>query len=414
MNQRRAVDDSAGSHGELVLITQSYPYGSYADFLSDEIGFLAGLFDTVTVVPLKPRGSLQSVPSNVSVDLSVRHALERGPRFRALLSPIGISALVDELRAGSKRAPSHLFGRTALAAGQYAMFRRWAATRDVPSVVYTYWLGAPAAALADEWVGTPVVSRAHRGDLYWENFDPPGIPFQRRAIEGSEFVASVSDQGRDYLIKRYPDLADRIVVARLGITRAASTAPASEDGMFRVLSISSLTDVKRPLLMIDVVRELAARVPVMEWSHFGDGPLRDDVARAVADLPDNTTANLHGQTEHPILLEYIGRGPWDVFVNVSSSEGVPVSIMEVLSAGIPVVATDVGGVAEVVDPEMNRLVDADADPAVIADAVLDAVDPSSTGRLSRKASCDTRYSADHNYRAFAERLAALAIDQRET
>ncbi|NCO54621.1 MAG: glycosyltransferase, partial [Bacteroidetes bacterium] len=47
----------------------------------------------------------------------------------------------------------------------------------------------------------------------------------------------------------------------------------------------------------------------------------------------------------------------DLFINVSESEGIPVSIMEALSAGIPVIATNVGGTNEIVNNDVGFLID---------------------------------------------------------
>ena len=48
-----------------------------------------------------------------------------------------------------------------------------------------------------------------------------------------------------------------------------------------------------------------------------------------------------------------------LFINVSESEGVPVSIMEALSCGLPIIATNVGGVSEIVDAHVGVLIDKD-------------------------------------------------------
>ena len=51
--------------------------------------------------------------------------------------------------------------------------------------------------------------------------------------------------------------------------------------------------------------------------------------------------------------------PPSLFINVSESEGIPVSIMEALSCGLPIIATDVGGISEIVDDHVGVLVDKD-------------------------------------------------------
>ena len=95
--------------------------------------------------------------------------------------------------------------------------------------------------------------------------------------------------------------------------------------------------------------------------------------------PTGLTVELRGQTANDELLEFYASHRVDVFVNVSSSEGVPVSIMEAIAHDIPVVATAVGGTPEIVSPALGtgEVVDADAAPEAIARvirAVLDAPD----------------------------------------
>lgn len=71
-------------------------------------------------------------------------------------------------------------------------------------------------------------------------------------------------------------------------------------------------------------------------------------AYAAAKLSGNITCVLKGNVENGKLMEEYCRIPYDFFVNVSSSEGVPVSIMEALSFGIPCIATEVGGTEEII------------------------------------------------------------------
>ena len=58
--------------------------------------------------------------------------------------------------------------------------------------------------------------------------------------------------------------------------------------------------------------------------------------------------------------------PIDIFINVSSSEGLPVAIMEAISFDIPIIATNVGGTSEIVTPETGILIAPDSAPELIA------------------------------------------------
>jgi glycosyltransferase involved in cell wall biosynthesis len=67
------------------------------------------------------------------------------------------------------------------------------------------------------------------------------------------------------------------------------------------------------------------------------------------------------------LWNFYAQRPVDVFVNVSTSEGVAMSILECLSAGVPVIATDVGGSAEAVDDTVGALLPSDVSASQLAE-----------------------------------------------
>ncbi|NJK95527.1 MAG: glycosyltransferase [Bacteroidales bacterium] len=57
-----------------------------------------------------------------------------------------------------------------------------------------------------------------------------------------------------------------------------------------------------------------------------------------------------------------------MFLNTSLSEGVPVSVMEALSFGLPVIATDVGGTGELINDEVGMLINPEISPALLMSA----------------------------------------------
>ena len=73
---------------------------------------------------------------------------------------------------------------------------------------------------------------------------------------------------------------------------------------------------------------------------------------------------------HDDVVGYMGNNPIDLFINVSSREGIPVSI-EAIAAGIPIIATDVGGCNEIVSNKNGILLNSDPSPEQISDAITD-------------------------------------------
>jgi glycosyltransferase involved in cell wall biosynthesis len=128
------------------------------------------------------------------------------------------------------------------------------------------------------------------------------------------------------------------------IVPAATALEKSWDGELRVVSVGRLDPEKNPLLLLDVIDALRRRDERWRLAVVGDGSLAEELARAVRD---------RGLGEHVELLGAVANGPalWEeyrrsvAFLHVSLTEGLPQVLFEAHAAGIPIVATDVGGVA---------------------------------------------------------------------
>jgi glycosyltransferase involved in cell wall biosynthesis len=131
----------------------------------------------------------------------------------------------------------------------------------------------------------------------------------------------------------------------------------------RLIAVGRL---KAPKDFLTLVRALAALPDrAFEAQIVGDGPDREEVAAEIRRLGLEGRVQLAGErSDVPELL-----AGSDVFVLSSRSEGLPVSVLEAMAAELPVVASDVGGLAElVVDGETGVLV-APGDPTALADAL---------------------------------------------
>src|SRR5690606_13386262 len=94
----------------------------------------------------------------------------------------------------------------------------------------------------------------------------------------------------------------------------------------------------------------------IEWHHFGDGLEFEELKKKIKTLNKKKIAViLHGWATQADILKFYELYFVNWFVNVSESEGIPVSIMEAMSFGIPVIATDVGGTSEIVNTDTGYL-----------------------------------------------------------
>ena len=103
-----------------------------------------------------------------------------------------------------------------------------------------------------------------------------------------------------------------------------------------------------------------------------------------------------------------------MFVNVSESEGIPVSIMEALAAGVPVLATDVGGTSELVGENNGILLPPNPTAGQVGAGIADLLERQKrepSWRRAIRAEIRDRYDARENYSAFCEDILKL-VDAR--
>jgi colanic acid/amylovoran biosynthesis glycosyltransferase len=101
--------------------------------------------------------------------------------------------------------------------------------------------------------------------------------------------------------------------------------------------------------------------------HFGSGPLMREIDEyCTANLDNNIKRVFKGKTNNNDILNYYLDKQPDLFINLSKSEGVPLSIMEAMSCSIPVLATNVGGTSEIVSNKNGVLLETNFNDKVVA------------------------------------------------
>jgi glycosyltransferase involved in cell wall biosynthesis len=257
-----------------------------------------------------------------------------------------------------------------------------------------------------------VVSRTHGYDLYEELYGD--WPCRPRAIELLEGLFPDSDIGVDYLRGKYPQFKEKYEAALLGVKDPGGAANPSDDGVLRIVSCSNFHPVKRIDLLFESVIVAAKKrhMQKIEWTHFGGAEeIRGRYTHRVAnEFPANAKASFpEYQTQRELIQTYLST-PVDAFLNVSSTEGTSVAMMEAISCGIPVIATSVGGNVEVVREKNGFLLSENPTPDEIADALLSVCDHRAEWLEKRKGSREVwqeRYNETTNFEAFAQKLVEI-------
>ena len=185
--------------------------------------------------------------------------------------------------------------------------------------------------------------------------------------------------------------------------------------MRSIVTCSSVVGVKRLDRLVDALVVLAHDWPEIEfhWIHIGGGAGLPDLVRKIASQASLAgKATFLGQVTPERVREFFSSNHVDAFCNVSYSEGLPVTLLEAASAGIPLLALDVGGNGEVVDASNGQLLPADATSGQIARALASILTAPPDEVASMRQASRTRwqecFDGQRNYVAFAQRLLELA------
>jgi glycosyltransferase involved in cell wall biosynthesis len=198
----------------------------------------------------------------------------------------------------------------------------------------------------------------------------------------SAFIA-VSGEGRRQMIEVERIPAEKIVLIENGIAgfepgdgarvRAELGIPAAAPV---VGTVGHLRTEKAFEVLIEATASLRAEFPDLVVLIAGEGPERAALEQRISELGLGDGVRLLGAREDvPDLLEAL-----DVAVCCSDFEGGPLSVMEYMEAGLPVVATRVGGLPELVEEGQTGLLVAPRDPAALGDAVAGLLRDSSLRR----------------------------------
>lgn len=409
----------------LVLLTKKYPFDRGEEFIENEIPVLAEAFEKVILIAVAvsdPSVRTRKVPENVEVHAVRASKVTNGVPLAAVkyLPPAGVrrhfGAEEDTLLGSNwkKRLFLAYFAaksdRIARECAQVLKGTDWSRWEGV--TFYSYWFYDTALAALQLKQACPLsrkkaVSRAHRYDLYDEQNPSGYLPLRAFLLSGIDRVYPCSQDGTDYLGRKHPQYADKLSTAYLGTTDHG-TGPESADGL-RLVSCCHISPVKRVELLAKALSLLAGSGLKLSWTHLGGGEGLDNLKTFAAEKLSFMECSFPGEVKNAELLDFYRTRPADCFVNTSSSEGLPVSIMEACSFGLPIVATDVGGTRELVrDGENGFLLREDFEPSELASLLekIGRMPPEERSALrnrSRSLWLES-FCSESNYARFAEEI----------
>jgi glycosyltransferase involved in cell wall biosynthesis/peptidoglycan/xylan/chitin deacetylase (PgdA/CDA1 family) len=259
--------------------------------------------------------------------------------------------------------------------------------------------------------GIPFSFTAHGSDLHVRRRMLP------EKVAEAAFVATVSEMNRQMIIDECGGrFAEKVHIVRAGVDTRTFTAARNgdrppTDGPLRVICIGTLHEVKGQTHLVEACRLLGERGVDVECRFVGDGADRSALEAQIAAGGLEGRVELLGSMTGGEVAAELRRAHVLVAPSVPTAEGkregIPVVLMEAMSSGLPVVASDLSGIPELVVHEVAGLLTPPGDAPAIADALQRLhADPELRARLGAqgRARVEAEFDVERSVEQLLERI----------
>lgn len=416
---------------KLFLFTNGYPYGKgEKPFIEPEINALKDIYELTIVSYASPEKiedkanytNLDEKIKNIRIQISDSKASKIFGSILAFFDPKWIREFNSILKARQ-----NIIARIKESLSFYVCAKkiyRWIKQSGIfdgseKSIAYSFWNTTYALALC--WYKQrhgkfSLVTRVHGYDLFNERVKRgQRQPYKCYMDSMEDMVFFASEDGYDYYVNHFAAEKDseKYRLLRLGVPELTVNGELARGRRFELVSCSNLIPLKRVDLIIKALAQLPDRVEI-KWTHFGTGALQAELEELACEMLGEKTGisyEFAGFVKNEELLRLYSSKYVDCFIALSSSEGgCPVSVMEAMSAGIPIIATNVGGMAEEVF-ENGILLEANPEIEEIRNAIISIYDKSDEETiLMRNASrsiWNERFNQEKNINSLVQVLGSL-------
>ncbi len=276
--------------------------------------------------------------------------------------------------------------------------------------------------LADVSTSVAMLAATLAGVPFSFTLHGPGVFFDANVwrldakIDRASFVSCISWFARSQAqLLSTESAADKLHIIHCGIDpqryvdRSIPPELATEhraDAVFRLVFVARLDHVKGVGELLESVAALAPAYPGLRLDLAGDGPSRGAYEAKARSLGIADRVTFHGYVNQTAVAELLATG--DLYVLPSFAEGVPVGLMEAQASGLPVIATQVGGVSELVIDEVTGFVCRPGDRTQLTDRIRTLI---GDAELRRRMGAAGRVCVATDFDSSAEgrRLAALFV-----
>ena len=396
----------------LLILTNNFPNAPLTSegWLADEIVYSYSFFNSIYILPEINSDVHIDLPKNCSV---VKLKLEKHTtlNFREILNCFYI-VFSDFFEYSSKINFLKAF-RNNLALIKYLTIKakkisKQSSIFQSPIIVYAYWadnLLTTACIMKQLYKPCKIVSRAHGFEIFEEQTKYHVVPFRKFQSRFSDKIFADSKKGYSHLLQKQP-LSNIFTSSYVG-TIDNGMAVFNENKIFTIITCSHIRNVKRLHLMSDILEHIS--FPII-WNMIGIGSDFELVKLTNSKLPKHIVINYIGNLTNKEVLNFYKTHHANLFVSLSYSEGLPVSMMEALSFGIPIMSTDVGGCSEICNDNTGILIPKDFDAKKVADKITEFKN-SKKNNLEFRNQCKDywkiNFNAETNYSHFSKEIASI-------
>jgi glycosyltransferase involved in cell wall biosynthesis len=395
----------------LHFFTAGYPFGTGEAFIENEIEYLSLAFTKIFIYPGNTTEKLtRSLPENCEIKI-VKYKKERNNKLTLKINLFfTLRTLFNEFRYTKSKfyflSKLRYWNSYFLHAIQFSEDLIAQMDYREDDIVYSFWMNEWAVQLSILKSMNRIESFSFRVlgfDIYDERHEGKYLPFRYFNFKNTNRVNTVSKQAEIYL-KQKGYFKDKINVNYMG-TKDYGEAEYSSKEPYTIYSCSRLIKLKRVDLIVEILKTV--KTPI-KWIHQGDGPELKELEALISELPSNIEF-IHSSFKetHQEMMDFIKRKKPNLFINVSETEGLPVTILEAISMGIPVIATDVGGVKEVVNEKTGVLIKKEFNPldaAMKVEEILNSRINTIEFRKGVRLFWEQNFNSDKNYSLFTKDL----------
>ena len=367
----------------LLYVVSLFPCWSET-FIVREIAALIAAGADVRILSLKAPSEELVHPEAERLLPRVRHPLSLGPAARqraaALIAhPGALSSLVLALGRALARQPIEL-AKSLEAVARAVEQLAWVRAFD-PDVIHAHWASYPStAALAlGRLVGKPFGFTCHAHDIFVHDH------LLREKIESAAVPVTISRYNVDWLAEHVTARArDRLAVIHCGVDLASF--PFRDEGRKEdlIVTVGRLDPIKGFDVLVDALAALERQGRRVRCQVIGEGPLRSALQARIDRQRLSERVELIGARPQDELRAALCAATIFALPSLiapsGDRDGIPVSLMEAMAAGAPVVSTRVSGIPELIEDEREGLLVSPGDSQALAAALARLLDDAALRR----------------------------------